>query len=167
MHLSQRRHVFDTQAFVAHSCDRQAELCWLFAFRYFKNHHQNYHLPWETSSQSKQVPPTSKATNGCRSTTLPETLSKHSLLQAQTFPNSHIGNTASPADWLCSSLQTCPRLGMQRERQKLKLHHEEKNNPHGFNVLLHAPLSQQILAEPCFHAPYQQLYGKADVITRF
>lgn len=46
---------------------------------------QNYNLFWQTGSQSKQVPPTFKATNSCPPTTLPKT-SKQSGSWAQASP---------------------------------------------------------------------------------
>lgn len=75
----------------------------------------------------------------------------NSLLQAQTFLNRHFGNAAScgvllqlptdlPWGWHADStteIKTAP----QGEKKKSK-----KKSPHSFNVLLHAPLRQQI---PC------------------
>lgn len=45
----------------------------LFHFQTLGKDHKNYNLLWQTGSQSKQVPPTFKATNSCPPTTLPKT----------------------------------------------------------------------------------------------
>lgn len=61
-------------------------MCALFHFQTSGKDHRNYNLLWQTGSQSKQVPPTFKATNSCPPTTLPKT-SKQSCSGAQVFPN--------------------------------------------------------------------------------
>lgn len=54
--------------------------------------HKNYNLLKQTDSQSKQVPPTFKATNSCPPTTLPKTATQIHLWPA--IPTRHMGSEA-------------------------------------------------------------------------
>lgn len=69
----------------------------------FRTDHKKYNLLWQTGSQSKQVPPTFKATNSCPPTTLPKT-SKQSCSWAQESPTSHTA-TEQPAGLFCRCLK--------------------------------------------------------------
>lgn len=75
---------------------------------------KNSNLLWQTGSQSKQVPPTFKATNSCPPTTLPKT-SKQSGSWAQASPPT----TRSLA--VCRSALQVPKVNGLRSRDPVRL----------------------------------------------
>lgn len=75
----------------------------LFHLQTSETDHKKHNLLWQTGSQSKQVPPTFKATNSCPPTTLPKT-PKQSCCGAQAFPASHTA-TEQPARLFCRCLK--------------------------------------------------------------
>lgn len=125
-------------------------------------------------SQSKQVPPTFKATNSCPPTTPPKT-SKQSSSRAQAFSTSHTA-AKQPAGLLCRCLkanQLSTRqawLAWHPARLRLKLHLERKRWEEGkedrdrgtHNTLrwLDAPSGRPIL-KLWFHASQQHLHDQS------
>ena len=75
---------------------------------------KNYNLLWQTGSQSKQVPPTFKATNSCPPTTLPKT-SKQSGSWAQASP------PATHSLAACRSALQVPKENGLRSRDPMRL----------------------------------------------
>lgn len=73
-------HLFKKSILRWHCCNHNPQLSpahvktrALFHFQMSRKDYKNYNLLWQTGSQSKQVPPTFKATNSCPPTTLPKT----------------------------------------------------------------------------------------------
>lgn len=86
-----------------HNCFLHVKMYILSCFQTSETDHKKYNLLWQTGSQSKQVPPTFKATNSCPPTTLPKT-SKQSCSWAQALPTSHTA-TEQPAGFSCRCLK--------------------------------------------------------------